>query len=212
MAVKVRKVAELIGNEIVCRGDLSDGSVGNFATLITNFEEHIEGNSLLERKIGLEIGIKEDKRFVIIDLPQFINSADYEQSFNYPTIILNPNSPDNYLYQCAIFRNKFYIICPAPRHQSMIDEAFLRIKRDAYAEEAEFTSLKSYVANIESAIEYQRNGPKRDPISDDVKMVVWARDGGACTRCGAREKLHFDHVIPVAKGGSNLAENIQLLC
>ena len=66
--------------------------------------------------------------------------------------------------------------------------------------------------NVEAAIEYQRSGPKRDPIADDVKLLVWARDGGACVRCGSKENLHFDHIIPVAKGGGGEVTNIQILC
>ena len=52
----------------------------------------------------------------------------------------------------------------------------------------------------------------RQPIPDDVKMFVWQRDGGRCIKCGSQENLEFDHIIPLAKGGSNTSRNIQLLC
>ena len=52
----------------------------------------------------------------------------------------------------------------------------------------------------------------REPIPDDVRIFVWNRDGGRCTRCHSNERLEFDHVIPVALGGSNTARNLQLLC
>lgn len=53
----------------------------------------------------------------------------------------------------------------------------------------------------------------RRVIPTSVKLEVWKRDGGKCTKCGATEDLHFDHVIPWSKGGSsNTADNIQLLC
>lgn len=46
-----------------------------------------------------------------------------------------------------------------------------------------------------------------------VKLEVWKRDGGKCTKCGSEENLHFDHIIPWSKGGSSLSpDNIQLLC
>jgi hypothetical protein len=46
-----------------------------------------------------------------------------------------------------------------------------------------------------------------------VKLEVWKRDGGKCTKCGATEDLHFDHAIPFSKGGSSTTPaNIQLLC
>jgi hypothetical protein len=52
----------------------------------------------------------------------------------------------------------------------------------------------------------------RAPIPDEVKIFVWRRDGGCCVRCGSKERLEFDHVIPVALGGANTARNLQLLC
>jgi membrane protein involved in colicin uptake len=48
---------------------------------------------------------------------------------------------------------------------------------------------------------------------------VWARDQGQCTfagenghRCGERNRLQFDHIEPVARGGEAVVENIRLRC
>ena len=67
--------------------------------------------------------------------------------------------------------------------------------------------LKEY--NDESQYElpkYDRN------ISPKTKNEVWQRDRGRCIQCGSNEKLEYDHVIPISKGGSNTTRNIQLLC
>lgn len=53
---------------------------------------------------------------------------------------------------------------------------------------------------------------RRERIPEEVRILVWARDEGRCVRCGAEDELQFDHVIPVAKGGGNAQENIQILC
>lgn len=50
-------------------------------------------------------------------------------------------------------------------------------------------------------------------IPTNVKLEVWARDGGKCVICGATNELHFDHILPFSKGGTSLkTENVQLLC
>lgn len=49
-------------------------------------------------------------------------------------------------------------------------------------------------------------------ISQQVKDLVWNRDGGKCAQCSSNVRLEFDHIIPFSKGGSNTYRNIQLLC
>lgn len=56
-------------------------------------------------------------------------------------------------------------------------------------------------------------------IPAHVKREVWERDGGRCTfvgtdghRCTSRERIEFDHRVPVAKGGAPTVENVRLLC
>ena len=49
-------------------------------------------------------------------------------------------------------------------------------------------------------------------IPKAVKISVWRRDYGKCVECNSNEKIEYDHIIPVSKGGSNTERNIQLLC
>jgi 5-methylcytosine-specific restriction endonuclease McrA len=49
-------------------------------------------------------------------------------------------------------------------------------------------------------------------IPSSVRQEVWRRDGGVCVKCGSRRNLEYDHIVPVSKGGSNTARNIELLC
>lgn len=53
---------------------------------------------------------------------------------------------------------------------------------------------------------------QRSPIPQAVRTEVWRRDSGSCVQCGSKENLHFDHIIPVSKGGATTAQNLQLLC
>jgi 5-methylcytosine-specific restriction endonuclease McrA len=52
----------------------------------------------------------------------------------------------------------------------------------------------------------------RPRIPEALRHEVWRRDGGQCVRCGSRDRLEFDHIVPLAMGGSNTPRNIELLC
>ena len=65
---------------------------------------------------------------------------------------------------------------------------------------------------IVEADEADVSPPRREPIPESVRHEVWQRDEGRCIDCGSRERLEFDHIIPVSQGGSNSARNIELRC
>jgi HNH endonuclease len=53
---------------------------------------------------------------------------------------------------------------------------------------------------------------RRPLIPRSVKTYVWQRDSGRCVECGSKERLEYDHIILVSKGGSHTERNLQLLC
>jgi holliday junction DNA helicase RuvB len=65
---------------------------------------------------------------------------------------------------------------------------------------------------LASSEEKQVTSEGRDAIPSAVRREVWRRDEGKCKKCGSRKNLEYDHIIPVAEGGSNTARNIELLC
>jgi Holliday junction DNA helicase RuvB len=65
---------------------------------------------------------------------------------------------------------------------------------------------------LASSDEKEYVSDSRDAIPSAVRREVWRRDGGKCVRCGSRKNLEYDHIIPVSRGGSNTARNIELLC
>ena len=55
--------------------------------------------------------------------------------------------------------------------------------------------------------------PRSKIIPTEVKKIVWERDQGKCTMCGATDELHFDHDLPYSKGGTSItADNVKILC
>jgi len=52
-------------------------------------------------------------------------------------------------------------------------------------------------------------------IPRGVMLKVVRRDGNTCQKCSANvpdNDLHFDHVIPISKGGPTTAENLRVVC
>jgi hypothetical protein len=74
------------------------------------------------------------------------------------------------------------------------------------------TIIKKLKQELTSSSKPSASINPREHIPDEIKVFVWQRDQGRCVRCGSKERLEYDHIIPIAKGGSNTARNIQLLC
>jgi hypothetical protein len=90
------------------------------------------------------------------------------------------------------------------------DEHLLLIKQYALRRERSVEKMRREVEALENCESLE--GAAREPIPEHVRLFVWRRDKGQCVRCGSRERLEFDHIIPVVAGGGNTERNIQLLC
>jgi len=70
---------------------------------------------------------------------------------------------------------------------------------------------RSAALKAEATID-DEGGYRRQAIPERVRHEVWRRDQGRCVDCGSRERLEYDHIVPVSRGGSNTARNIELRC
>ncbi len=64
----------------------------------------------------------------------------------------------------------------------------------------------------EQGFEWELGLRTAEPIPEDVKRLVFERDGGRCLACGSHELIQYDHVVPSSMGGDNEPKNIRLLC
>jgi 5-methylcytosine-specific restriction endonuclease McrA len=73
---------------------------------------------------------------------------------------------------------------------------------------------KNKVAMVTATVASTRKDVSLNPryIASEVREKVWLRDKGACTSCGQRSILNFDHIVPIARGGQSNVENLRLLC
>lgn len=83
---------------------------------------------------------------------------------------------------------------------------------------SEMVELLNYVKKqiqIESQVAYQKKH-ERNLMTDKLRFQILQRDGFRCKLCGRSAadgvKLHVDHIIPIAKGGKTVPENLQTLC
>jgi len=53
---------------------------------------------------------------------------------------------------------------------------------------------------------------QRREITRALRLQVFSDDDCACVTCGTTERLSLDHIVPIAKGGTNDRGNLQTLC
>ena len=57
---------------------------------------------------------------------------------------------------------------------------------------------------------------EREKLTAGLRYDILKRDNYRCQICGRTQadgiKLHVDHIIPIAKGGKTVPENLQTLC
>jgi len=77
---------------------------------------------------------------------------------------------------------------------------------------------KNGSARLESQ-RWECNSTQSRHIPDEVRDMVFVRDGGQCsfvaadgTRCQCRKNLQLDHIQPFAAGGTHDPQNLRLLC
>jgi len=144
-------------------------------------------NEILEEKMGLEI-IKIKEKIKNGELLKVRNLIDWNCDVW------------NYVYKEALYE--------FDRGEYTDEERVLLILELEDKERRKFEQLKrKFVLSQET-----EKGPKREIIPEAVRIAVWRRDGGKCSKCESRKNLEYDHIIPVSKGGSNTVRNIELLC
>ena len=73
-----------------------------------------------------------------------------------------------------------------------------------------------YDKNVEQEEKVCTKEYQRKLMTDSLRQDILKRDGFRCVICGRTAndgvKLHVDHIIPIAKGGKTVKENLRTLC
>lgn len=113
------------------------------------------------------------------------------------------HEPNGWVYKGKVFQ--------VQSAEAISDEDLkLRIKHEVIRREEKMQQIRRKVEASESLDRLP--SARRERIPESVRMFVWRRDGGRCVQCSSKERLEFDHIIPVVEGGASTERNIQLLC
>jgi hypothetical protein len=75
--------------------------------------------------------------------------------------------------------------------------------------------LRSVQPRIAQSLKHIRAFDGQRLPSEDwhiIRSIVLERDGHACSYCGAEKQLEGDHIVPLARGGSNALSNLATAC
>jgi hypothetical protein len=203
MAIQIKKVATLDNGMIY--GPINDRSMGDLALAMSNLPDGAGDHSV---KIPLLIGGDSPDfplRRIEIDVPfrhEWLNTDD--------VFWLRPPIDSPLIH--VVCRGHIFSVTGVFAPERDFEFIRLEVRRQLLEESQDLAELRRIVTNLERAQGNLITSAERLPIPSDVKIAVWARDKGRCVMCGSGERLQFDHVIPVVKGGANSFENIQILC
>lgn len=187
----------------------------NYKATIQQEIEHLikSQRSTLDKWIGISIKFKDDGfgdmvkstgeelsklEQQLIDLPSFL-ANDWVRSQVEPVLLNMYCDRGNWLYQDAVYE---------VTGNYSDEERKLLLLEFADKERQKFERLKAKFSKEQTQhIKYERSR-----IPENVRIEVWRRDQGKCVDCGSRENLEYDHIVPVSRGGSNTARNVELLC
>jgi hypothetical protein len=139
---------------------------------------------------------------------------------NYFTKLSTTNEVSAAYYEKLLKTNPAQIITTSKCRYIWVDSGFHEADVDLSLEEAAALVRAGEIKRsrkIQRALEMTQGGAgsvriNRSSIPDDVKHFIWMRDGARCVSCGSDSDLQYDHIIPLALGGSNEPGNLQLLC
>jgi HNH endonuclease len=161
-------------------------------------------------RIGLAIQLHDDKtapmNHFTLDDPENHQLVEPVRAIGYYESSAGILEADDVLVW--VYRNRVVVV--EPPWEMSLEEILLTIKHVVLSQELVFAEMRSDIERFNRLKEAA--GASREPIPADVRAFVWRRDQGRCVRCDNTEKLEYDHIIPLAKGGSNTERNIQLLC
>jgi len=96
-------------------------------------------------------------------------------------------------------------------NQKELDIVMKELIKFKFVEEGKYELKGSEEMSMNERIR-ETNGFASRYIKNETKTEVLVRDNHKCQSCGSDKKLEFDHIVPVSKGGSSEANNLQLLC
>jgi 5-methylcytosine-specific restriction endonuclease McrA len=110
-----------------------------------------------------------------------------------------------------LYRDKSILVTSSePPSLRVKDAEALLVKHFVLRQQRNYDRVRREVEALENLERLQ--GTPREPIPEAVRLFVWQRDAGQCVKCSSRERIEFDHIIPIAAGGSSTERNVQLLC
>jgi hypothetical protein len=213
MPIDVFRVFSVVEDEFVPesvwprRSDLRVGDVSNCLTNLARTP--VEGPQF---HLVITVGKTVQRRAARVPVPTFMTNGDLDRSQCEPVRMSEfCGSTSGIAERLWMFRGGIYLAERIPA-DAEVEEVVLRVKALHYKGDLALQRLREQVATAEAIENAMRSGRPRRTIPDDVKLLVWARDAGRCVRCGSKENIHYDHIIPHSRGGGDAPENLQILC